>query len=192
LLPAARPDPFTVSVAVEPVSAEDPRVALPSKNVTMPVGAALPPEALTVAVKTVFPDDAIAVGLAERARVVATVAGVTVTVVFADDAEKLLVGKKVASIVLAPVARLAPLTVRVAVDPETAAEPRVVPPSVKVKAPSGAVLPLAGLIVAVKSVLAEDAIAAGFAERVVVVAIGGAVTATTNVAEAFEKLPDAA
>src|SRR5579863_2283506 len=138
-MPATRPDPFTVSVALEPVRVEDPRVALPSKNVTTPVGAALPPAALTVAVKSVFPDDAIAVGLAERARVVATVAGVTVTVVFADDAEKVLVGKKLASIVLAPVARLAPLTVSVAVDPETAAEPRVVPPSVKVKAPRGAV-----------------------------------------------------
>jgi hypothetical protein len=94
-----------------------------------------------------------------------------------------------ALIVLLPMARLLPLTVSVAVEPETVADPRVVLPTMKVTLPVSAVLPLAGFTVAVKTVLAEDAMLAGFAATVVVVATGGVVTATVTDPLELEKLP---
>jgi hypothetical protein len=82
-------------------------------------------------------------------------------------------------IVLFPMARLLPLTVTLAVEPETVADPRAVLPTVKVTLPVGVVLPLAAFTVAVNTVLAEDAMLAGFAATVVAVATGADVVTVT-------------
>ena len=74
-------------------------------------------------------------------------------------------------------ARLLPFTVREAVDPERAADPRVVLPSVNVTVPVGAALPLAGFTVAVSTVFAEEGMLAGLAVTVVVVAMSSVTVA---------------
>lgn len=86
-------------------------------------------------------------------------------------------------------AKLLPFTVRVAADPDTVADPRVVLPRVKVTVPVGEPLPLAGFTVAVKTVLPEDEIVAWLAATVVVVP-----TSAVTLVEPLElaKLPSAA
>jgi hypothetical protein len=140
----------------------------------------------TLAVNRVLPEEEIVAWLA------ATVVVVPIsiaTLVEPLELAKLPVAAKVALMVLLPIARLLPWTVRVAVDPEIVAVPRVVLPTVKVTVPAGAVAPLAGLTVAVNTVLAEERMVAGFAASVVVVPV----VATTAVEPLeLEKLPEAA
>jgi hypothetical protein len=92
-------------------------------------------------------------------------------------------------IVLLPMAKLLPLTVTLAVEPETVADPRAVLPTAKVTLPVGTVEPPAGFTVAVNTVLAEDRMLPGFAATVVVVATGGVVTATVTDPLELEKPP---
>lgn len=92
-------------------------------------------------------------------------------------------------IVFDPKVRALPLTVSVAADPETAAEPRFVLPLVNTTVPAGEALPLAGFMVAVKTVLAVELKLVGLADTVVVVATGGGVTVTVTVPVEFWKLP---
>jgi len=80
-------------------------------------------------------------------------------------------------IVLLPLARLLALTGRVAVDPDSVADPRVLLPNEKVTVPVAAALPEVGFTVAVSTVLAVEEIDAGLAETVVVV---GAETVTVT------------
>jgi hypothetical protein len=107
---------------------------------------------------------------------------VTVTVVVPLDAVKALVAVYAAVMVLLPATRALPATVKVAVALEPDAVRVPVPsdfePSVKVTVPVGAVVPLAGLTVAVRTVLAVELMLAGFAETVVVVPTAGTVTVT--------------
>lgn len=88
-------------------------------------------------------------------------------------------------IVLPPAARLDAFTVSVAVaelpDAVSAAEPKLVLPSVKATVPLGAAAPLAGVTVAVSWAVPPVLTLAGFAVTLVVVTTGGALTATTTV-----------
>lgn len=59
--------------------------------------------------------------------------------------------------------------------------PNVTVPRVKVTVPVGAVIPLAGFTVAVRTVLAVGAMLVGLADKAVVVDTGGAVTVTAVV-----------
>ncbi len=88
-----------------------------------------------------------------------------------------------------PSARALPLTVKVAVDPETVADPSDVLPTLNATVPAGGVLPVAAFIVAVKTVLAVEEKLVGLAVTVVVVATGGGVTVTVTVPFEFWKLP---
>jgi len=87
--------------------------------------------------------------------------------------------------VLLPVASALPATVNVAVallpDAVNVPVPSDLVPKVKVTVPVGAVVPLAGFTVAVITVLAVEAMPAGLAEAVVVVATAGTVTVTAVV-----------
>ena len=99
--------------------------------------------------------------------------------------------------VLLPTARLLPFTVRAAVafppDAASVTEPRIVFPMTNLTLPGGAADPLAGLTVAVKSVVPVEAIEVGLAASAVVVAtIGGGVTVTVAEPVELAKLPVAA
>lgn len=179
-LPTPRLLPFTVRLAVEPDIVADPRVALPSLKVTVPDGAAAPLDAFNVAVRTVLAEAAIVAGLATTVSVVATSGTVTVTVTEPVEFEKLPVAAKFAVILLLPTESLLPWTVMLAVDPEIVVVPRVLLPSRKVTVPAAAAVPLVGLTVAVSDVLPEEEMLAGLAASVVVVATGGAETATVT------------
>jgi hypothetical protein len=95
--------------------------------------------------------------------------------------------------VLLPVARLVPFTVRVAVevapDAVSDAVPRMVFPTANVMFPVGAALPLAGFTVATSWVVAVEAILAGVAVTDVVVLTTGAVTVTATDADELAKFP---
>jgi hypothetical protein len=86
---------------------------------------------------------------------------------------------------LLPVASALPATVNVATpfepDAVNVPVPRDVVPDEKVTVPVGAFVPLAGLTVAVISVLAVELMLVGLAETVVVVATDAAVTVTVAV-----------
>ena len=88
-----------------------------------------------------------------------------------------------------PIARLEPLTVRVATTAFRLTVPRDAVPNVKATVPVGRVVPVAAWTVAVRTVDALCAMAGGTAVRRIVVATGGAVegavTVTVAVAEAF-------
>jgi hypothetical protein len=94
---------------------------------------------------------------------------------------------------LVPIESLLPLRVNTAVADEPDAVSVAVPseavPTVKVTMPVGAVVPLAGLTVAVNCVVAVDAMLTGLAARVVVVATAGVVTVTVVDAVELEKFP---
>jgi hypothetical protein len=190
LLPVARAVPLTVKVAT-PLLPDISRVPLPSVlfpkvNVTVPPGAAAVALAgFTVAVIVVLALLAILAGLAETVVVVDMAGTVAVTVTVPLDAEKALPAPYVAVIVLLPVASELPFTVKVATPllPDTASVPvpSVLVPSVKVTAPPGAAVPLAGFTVAVSIVLAVLAILEGLAATVVVVATAGTITVTVAV-----------
>jgi hypothetical protein len=94
-------------------------------------------------------------------------------------------------IVLAPAARLLPLTVSDAVEAVRTTVPSDVLPAVKTMLPVGAILPDAGFTVTVNCVVPAAAMLAGFTETVVVVAIGGAVTVTVRGAAAEAEKPPA-
>lgn len=94
-----------------------------------------------------------------------------------------------ALIVLLPRAKLLPLTVRVAFDPEIVADPRVVLPSLKLTVPVAAALPTVGFTVAVSTVLPDEAMFDGLAATVVIV---GAAIMRVVVPVELEKLPVAA
>jgi hypothetical protein len=144
---------------------------------------------LTVTVRLVDPVEAKLGELAVAVVVVAAGGALTTIDVEPLEFAKLPVAAKLAVIVLLPMARPLPLTVRLAAEFETSADPNVVLPRVKVTVPAGAALPLAAFTVAVNTVLAEDNILAGLAETVVVVPTGGAVTAIIVEPLEFEKLP---
>jgi hypothetical protein len=92
---------------------------------------------------------------------------------------------------LLPIARLLPLTARVAPDAVNGKVPSVVFPSANVTLSVGTAVPLAGFTVAVSCVVAVDAMLAGFAVTDVVVETAGVVTVTDTVALELEKLPAA-
>lgn len=83
-----------------------------------------------------------------------------------------------------PAEREFPATVIDALPWERFALPSVFPPTVKVTVPVGKVVPLAGFTEAVTTVLAVEAMVAGIAETLVVVAMAEDVTLT--VVEAVE------
>lgn len=170
LLPRVRRLPLIVILAAEPDTGSVPRVVLPSRNVTVPVGEVVPEAALIVAVTMVLAVETKLAGLAATVVVVATGGAVTATLTEPLEFEKLPVAEYFAVMVLLPTVRLLPLMVRLAVDPDRFSDPRVVLPRVKVTVPVGEALPLAALTVAVTVVLEVETIVAEFAETVVVVA----------------------
>lgn len=87
-----------------------------------------------------------------------------------------------AVIVFAPVERLPPFSLTVAVDPASAAVPTVVPARVNTTLPVGTVLLPGTVTVAVKVVLAVAVMLAGFAVTAVAVATDTGVTVTVAVA----------
>jgi hypothetical protein len=135
-----------------------------------------------VAVTIVLAVGAMLAGLAETVVVVETdVAGaVTVTVVVALEPENPITPAYIAVITLLPVTSLPALTVSEAL-PELlrVADPRVVPPRLKVTVPVG--VPLDALTVAVRTVLPVVEMEAGLADRVVVVLAAAPVTVTVAV-----------
>lgn len=185
-LPATRPLPLTVRLAVAPDIVADPSVALPSVKVTVPAGALLPLAAFTVAVRTVLAEAAMLDGFASTVIAVATGGAVTATVTEPVEPEKSPVGTYFAVIVLLPTERPLPFTVRLAVDPEIGVVPSVLSPSRNATVPVSAAVPLTGSTVAVNSVLAAEEMLAGLAVIVVVVAT---VTATVADPVEFAKFP---
>ena len=77
-MPTVRLLPFTVTVAAPLDSVPDPRVTVPFKKVTLPVGTLDPLAALTVAFNWVVPVAAMLAGLADNAVLVDTGGEVTV------------------------------------------------------------------------------------------------------------------
>jgi hypothetical protein len=114
--------------------------------------------------------------LAATVVVVAVGGTVTVTVAVPEEAARVVAPLYVAVMMLAPAVRLDPFTVSEAVPLARTADPSDVVPVVKAMLPVGAVLPVAGFTVTVKSVDAAAAMVAGFAVTAVVVAGSGAVT----------------
>jgi hypothetical protein len=85
--------------------------------------------------------------------------------------------------------RLLPFTVRVALEPEIGALPRIVLPSEKATTPVGKALPLAALTVAVSCVDPVNEMIEGLAPSDVIVTTGGAVTVTVVELLEPKKLP---
>jgi hypothetical protein len=152
-----------------------PREALPSRNVTVPVGAELPLTAVTFALSWTVPLAARVAGVAVTTVFVATGALVTVTVIVAEAPPKPPAAAYDALIEFVPTARLEPLTVIAALDelPEaiSAVEPRATLPRVNVTAPDGGFDPLSAITSAVSCVVALTAMAAGLAVKVIAVPI---------------------
>jgi len=91
--PVANLAPERLSVAVpDPVRVVIPNEVLPTRKVTVPLGATLPLAGMTVAVNVVLPAAAMLAGAAVMAVLVAAGTAVTVKVVEAVEALKLPVG----------------------------------------------------------------------------------------------------
>ena len=179
LLPVARPLPLPVKVAdeVDPeaISVTVPSVLPPTENVTLPVGAVLPLPGFTVATSRVVPVVTMLVGLAVTVVVVVTVVDVIVTATEADETAKSAPGSNVAAILLLPVDRLVPLTVKdaEAVVPDEGAvkvtDPSQFPPLTNTMVPVGTVVPLTGVTFAVKTVEEDEAMLVALAASVILV-----------------------
>src|SRR5207244_10058976 len=128
-----------------PATVADPSVVLPSRKVTLPVGATLPAAGLTVAVSTVLAVTAKAAGLAASVVVVETGMFKTKSL---DDPRKLPSAKYSAMMSLAPADSAIPFTAKFAVAELPAAGvsatvARVLPASVNATLPLGAFVPVA-------------------------------------------------
>jgi hypothetical protein len=150
---------------------------VPSVNVTVPDGAAVPEEGETVAVKVVLAVFAILTGLAVTFMVVARL---TVTAAVPLEVPKEELPLKLAVTVLLPPAKDIPLTVNEAEPFASVPVPRFLVPRLKVTVPVGVTVPVVAFTNAVSLVLAELAMLAGLADRLVVVVVTVlAVTVTT-------------
>jgi hypothetical protein len=165
------------------LSAAVPRMVVPLRKATVPVGTVLPVCGATLAVKVTLCPVLIAVAEELNAVVVATRVCVTVTATAVDtELEFVVLPAYEAVIDCVPAARAlvlkeaAPLALRVAV-------PSAVVPSRKVTVPVGVVLPDAGATVAVNVTLWPVLICVAEAVNEVVVATRVCVTLTMSAAE---------
>ncbi len=106
---------------------------------------------------------------------------VTVTVTLPEDTPKLELPAYAAVMTLLPDERLLPLTVRVAPEAVSGADPSTVLPSVKVTVPAGAIVPAEAFTTAVTWVVPAAVILAGAAVTVVAVGTEEEVTVTVVV-----------
>src|SRR5581483_11874078 len=177
-LPAASVE--VVNVAVPLFSVTVPRLVLPSRKVTFPVGVPAPgATALTVAVKvTAWPN---ADGLTEDVTVVVVLAWLTVCVSVAEVLVVKLVSPAYTAVMAWPATAKAAV-VNVAEPPESVAVPSVVVPSRKVTVPLGVPVPGATAVtVAVKVTPWPNT--EGLTEEVTVVVLLACLTVCVSVAE---------
>ena len=140
----------------------------PAIKITSPVGGVDPLAGLTVAVTTVLPVAGKLAGLPET--VVVVDMAVTFTITVAVASAKLPVAAKLAVMVSLPIGNFVPGTVRVMLG-AAATDPSVVPPIANTTVPVGVAEPVAAVREAVSTRLAETAIVAALALRVIEVPV---------------------